>query len=75
VSIRAIDSLKAQLQVVQTNPADSNQIKKLNELHNRAVNLTIKNPERDSSMHVANQKITEYQRLNQRVRIRTGRGE
>ncbi len=75
VSIRAIDSLKAQLQVVQTNPADSNQIKKLNELHNRAVNLTIKNPELDSSMHVANQKITEYQRLNPRVRIRTGRGE
>ena len=74
VSIRVIDSLNAQLRVVQSNPADSNQIKKLNELHNRAANLTIKNPGLDSSIHVANQKITEYQRLNPRVKIRTGRG-
>jgi hypothetical protein len=70
-SIHLSDSLKAQLHVVQNNVADSNQIKKLNELHSHAVSLPIKNPELDSSIHVANQKITEYQIRNPRVKIRT----
>src|SRR4029078_182812 len=68
-SIKLSDSLQAQLHVVQNNAADSNEIRKLNELHSHAVNLPIKSPQLDSSIHVANQKITEYQRLNPRVKI------
>ena len=70
-SILLSDSLKTQLHVVQNNAADSNEIKKLNELHSHATNLAIKNPQLDSNIHVANQEITEYKRLNPRVKINT----
>ena len=68
-SIQLTDSLKTQLHVVQTGGADSNEIKKLNQLHSQAINLAIRNPQLDSSINVANQKITEYKRRNPRVRI------
>jgi len=68
-SIQLSDSLQAQLQVVQNNAADSNEIRKLNELHSHAVNLPIKNHHLDSSINAANQKIIEYQRHNPQVKI------
>ncbi len=68
-SIQLTDALKTQLHVVQNDGADSNEIKRLNELHSQAANLAIKNPQLDSSINVANQKITEYKRRNPRVRI------
>ncbi len=70
LSIQVSKALKNQLHVVQNNAADSNQIKKLNELQSKAVNLQIKNTQLDSSIRIANQKITEYQHLNPRVDIR-----
>jgi hypothetical protein len=72
-SIQVTEALKSQLHVVQNNPGDSNQIKKLNELQTKAVSLPIKNTQVDSSVRVANQKITEYQRLHPRVDIRRTR--
>jgi hypothetical protein len=69
-SIEVSEALKNQLHVVQNSPADSNQIKKLNELQNMAVTLPVKNTQVDSSVRVADQKITEYQRLHPRVDIR-----
>jgi hypothetical protein len=69
-NVQLSDSLKTQLQVVQSGDADSSEIKKLNELHSRAINLAIKNPQLDSSIRVANQKITEYKRRNPQVKIK-----
>ena len=70
-SIQLSDSLQTQLRVVQNNAPDSSQIKKLNELHSRAVNLPIKSPQLDSNIHTANQEITEYKRRNPGVKMIT----
>ena len=56
--------------VVQNGEADSSEIKKLNELHSHAIDLAIKNPQLDSSIHVANQKITEYKRRYPQVKMK-----
>jgi hypothetical protein len=69
-NVQLSDSLKTQLQVVQSGDADSSEIKKLNELHSRAINLAIKNPQLDSSIRVANQKIIDYKHRYPQVRIK-----
>lgn len=69
-SIHVSEALKNQLRTVQNNPADSNQIRKLSELQSQAVNLPVKSKQVDSSIRVADQKVTEYQRLNPRVNIK-----
>lgn len=69
-SIRISEALKKQLQAVQSNPTDSNQVKKLNQLQIQALNLDLKNTQLDSTIRVADKQITDYKRLNPRVDIR-----
>ncbi|GEM_PF-1206014 len=67
-SILISESLKNQLHIIQ-NTADSNQIRKLNEIQKEAINLEVKNVLLDSSIHAADMKITEFRRLNPKVDI------
>lgn len=69
-SISISDALKNQIVTVQNNPTDSNALKKLNEINAQATSLEIKNTEVITNTKIADQKITEYQRINPRVDIR-----
>ena len=69
-SIKISDALKNQLKIVQDTPADSSQIIKLNDLQFKAVALDIKNPKLDSTIQVADKKITDYQAVNPRVKLK-----
>lgn len=70
-SIIVTDKLQEQLQVVNQNPADSNKIKELNQLKIEASQLEVKNEELKTDIKVADQKVTNYQKDNPRVRIRS----
>lgn len=68
-SIRIAEDLKQQLAIVQVNPADSNAVKKLNELRYDAAQLEIKNYQVDSNIKVADKKISEFKRINPGIKI------
>jgi hypothetical protein len=68
-SITVTNQLKSQIETVKDAPRDSNQVKELNRLQLEASRLTVKNTEVTRSIKVANEQVTNYKRINPRVRI------
>ena len=70
-SIAVSHLLQQQILEVKQNPTDSNKIKELNETKIEATQLQLKNPEVTNNIKVANEQITDYQRINPRIRMTT----
>jgi thioredoxin-like negative regulator of GroEL len=70
-SIAVTNQLKSQIEAVKEAPRDSNEIKELNRLQLEASRLAVKNTEVTKSIRVANEQVTNYKRINPRVRVTT----